>query len=165
MPWKLDEKNSNLYQMGMGSKVGPLSIVFPNLRYLALGNHTFTQNWQVDWIISHGSSLVTLILEDCPIPFCIYPGCSLGNNTTLVSNLAEEKRRGLLYPVRDFQGRQKQDEEAFIKLLDTVRCRSREKGLACMIDINLNERMELSPIIMDSLSMVDIDLDERERMS
>ena len=40
---------------------------FPRLKSLALGNMTFTHEWQLDWIISHGDTLESLILDDCPI--------------------------------------------------------------------------------------------------
>ena len=40
---------------------------FPNLNGLALGNMTFTHDWQLDWITSHASTLQTLTLDDCPI--------------------------------------------------------------------------------------------------
>lgn len=40
---------------------------FPRLRRLALGNMTFTHDWQLDWILSHGQTLESLTLDDCPI--------------------------------------------------------------------------------------------------
>lgn len=40
---------------------------FPQLKSLALGNMTFTHDWQLDWIISHGRTLKSLTLDDCPI--------------------------------------------------------------------------------------------------
>lgn len=40
---------------------------FPQLKDLALGNMSFTHDWQLDWIISHGSSLESLTLDYCPI--------------------------------------------------------------------------------------------------
>ena len=40
---------------------------FPHLNSLALGNMTFTHDWQLDWIISHGATLEALTLDDCPI--------------------------------------------------------------------------------------------------
>lgn len=43
------------------------SLHFPRLRGLTFGNMTFTHDWQLDWIISHGSTLESLILDDCPI--------------------------------------------------------------------------------------------------
>ena len=43
------------------------TIHFPSLRYLALGNWTIFDEWQVDWLVSHGSSLEALRLDACPI--------------------------------------------------------------------------------------------------
>lgn len=43
------------------------SLHFPQLKSLALGNMTFTHDWQVQWIISHGETLESLTLDDCPI--------------------------------------------------------------------------------------------------
>ncbi|KAK0929959.1 hypothetical protein LTR29_016937 [Friedmanniomyces endolithicus] len=40
---------------------------FPSLKSLSLSRMTFTHEWQVDWITSHGSTLTSLTLEDCPI--------------------------------------------------------------------------------------------------
>ena len=40
---------------------------FPRLQGLALGRMTFTHDWQLDWILSHGQTLESLTLYDCPI--------------------------------------------------------------------------------------------------
>lgn len=40
---------------------------FPRLKTLAFGNMTFTHDWQIDWIVSHGATLQSLTLDDCPI--------------------------------------------------------------------------------------------------
>jgi hypothetical protein len=40
---------------------------FPKVKGLALGNMTFTHDWQLDWIVSHGKTLESLTLDDCPI--------------------------------------------------------------------------------------------------
>jgi hypothetical protein len=40
---------------------------FPHLKSLAFGNMTFTHDWQIDWIASHGQTLQSLTLDDCPI--------------------------------------------------------------------------------------------------
>jgi hypothetical protein len=40
---------------------------FPLLQSLAFGNMTFTHDWQLDWILSHGKTLQSLTLDDCPI--------------------------------------------------------------------------------------------------
>ncbi|KAF7882074.1 hypothetical protein EAF00_011590 [Botryotinia globosa] len=40
---------------------------FPKLKKLELGNYTFSHDWQLDWILSHGETLEVLKLDDCPI--------------------------------------------------------------------------------------------------
>lgn len=40
---------------------------FPKLKSLALGHMTFTHDWQLDWITSHGGTLESLALDKCPI--------------------------------------------------------------------------------------------------
>ncbi|TGO61084.1 hypothetical protein BCON_0030g00420 [Botryotinia convoluta] len=40
---------------------------FPKLKKLELGNYTFSHDWQLDWILSHGETLEVLKLNDCPI--------------------------------------------------------------------------------------------------
>lgn len=42
-------------------------IHFPKLRELVLSKMTFTHDWQLNWIISHGKTLKSLTLNDCPI--------------------------------------------------------------------------------------------------
>jgi hypothetical protein len=42
-------------------------IHFPVLQTLALGNYTFTHDWQLEWILSHSPTLENLYLDDCPI--------------------------------------------------------------------------------------------------
>ena len=42
-------------------------IHFPALKSLALGNWTIVHEWQIDWLLSHGSTLEELILDECPI--------------------------------------------------------------------------------------------------
>ena len=43
------------------------SLQFPKLKSLALGNFTFFSDRQLDWILSHGDTLESLSLDDCPI--------------------------------------------------------------------------------------------------
>ena len=43
------------------------SVHFPKLRKLELGNFSFSHDWQLDWILSHGRTVVKLVLNDCPI--------------------------------------------------------------------------------------------------
>lgn len=38
---------------------------FPCLESLSLGNFTIAHDWQFDWILSHGSTLKQLLLDDC----------------------------------------------------------------------------------------------------
>lgn len=40
---------------------------FPKLKSLELGEMTFTHDWQIEWIISHGGTLTSLSLRECPI--------------------------------------------------------------------------------------------------
>lgn len=40
---------------------------FPKLQELVLSKMTFTHDWQLNWIISHGKTLKSLTLNDCPI--------------------------------------------------------------------------------------------------
>lgn len=40
---------------------------FPRLKSLSLGKFTIAHDWQIDWILSHGSTLEELFLDDCPI--------------------------------------------------------------------------------------------------
>ena len=40
---------------------------FPCLKSLSLGNWTIAHDWQIDWILSHGSTLKVLLLDDCSI--------------------------------------------------------------------------------------------------
>jgi hypothetical protein len=51
------------------------SVFFPRLDSLALGCFTIAHDWQVDWILSHGSTLKSLVLDDCPvaIALCMEP--------------------------------------------------------------------------------------------
>ena len=43
------------------------SLHFPKLRKLELGNFSFSHDWQLEWILSHGGTLEKLVLDDCPI--------------------------------------------------------------------------------------------------
>ena len=40
---------------------------FPCLESLSFGNWTIAHDWQIDWILSHGSTLKELLFHDCPI--------------------------------------------------------------------------------------------------
>ena len=54
---------------GWCPKVEFRDVHFPSLQVLALGNFTFSHDWQPDWIAKHGQTLVELYLDDCPIVF------------------------------------------------------------------------------------------------
>ncbi|KAL4908313.1 hypothetical protein BDW74DRAFT_147233 [Aspergillus multicolor] len=57
---------STLY-FGFYPKCDITSVHFPRLKSLALGNYTFVSDDQLSWILSHGSTLRELYLDDCPI--------------------------------------------------------------------------------------------------
>ena len=57
---------SNCY-WGYLPKCDLRTLHFSKLKSLAFGNMTFTHDWQLDWIISHGRTLESLTLDDCPI--------------------------------------------------------------------------------------------------
>lgn len=59
---------SNLY-WGFYPKLSLEGVHFPNLQSLALGNFAFFEDQQLDWILSHSSTLQDLYLDDCPILF------------------------------------------------------------------------------------------------
>ncbi|PVH99865.1 hypothetical protein DM02DRAFT_487336, partial [Periconia macrospinosa] len=40
---------------------------FPYLQSLSLGNYTIAHTWQIDWILSHSSTLQELYLDYCPL--------------------------------------------------------------------------------------------------
>lgn len=42
---------------------------FPNLKTLSLGKHCFVDDSQLDWTLSHGSTLTKLHFSDCTILF------------------------------------------------------------------------------------------------
>ena len=51
---------------GWDPAVDSRDIQFPRLTYLAMKNYTFAHDWQIGWITTHGPTLRTLILENCP---------------------------------------------------------------------------------------------------
>ncbi|KAH8432830.1 uncharacterized protein LDX57_010459 [Aspergillus melleus] len=57
---------SNLY-FGFYPKCDILDFHFPRLKTLALGKYTFVHDCQLDLILSHGSTLQELYLDNCPI--------------------------------------------------------------------------------------------------
>lgn len=71
---------------GWAPSFDPRLLHFPNLKNLSLGNFTFAHDWHHSWITSHASTLETLILDDCPILFYIYPFECLRENTDNTSH-------------------------------------------------------------------------------
>ncbi|KAJ5210895.1 Aromatic-ring-hydroxylating dioxygenase alpha subunit [Penicillium cf. griseofulvum] len=59
---------ANLY-WGFYPKFSLEGIHCPNLQSLTLGNFCFFEDQQLDWILSHSSTLQELYLDDCPILF------------------------------------------------------------------------------------------------
>ncbi|KAK2768532.1 hypothetical protein FQN54_000388 [Arachnomyces sp. PD_36] len=57
---------SNLY-FGFYPKLDLREAHFPHLETLSLGNYAFVHDSQLDWILSHGSTLTELYLDDCTI--------------------------------------------------------------------------------------------------
>ncbi|KAL6233151.1 hypothetical protein BDW75DRAFT_252158 [Aspergillus navahoensis] len=57
---------SSIY-VGFYPKCDFRGLHFPNLKSLALGNHTFIHDSQLDWILSHAATLTGLYLDDCAI--------------------------------------------------------------------------------------------------
>jgi hypothetical protein len=62
---------SNFGYWGMYPFCDLRSVFFPNLKSLALGNYTIAHDWQVSWILSHASSLESLLLDDCPMVIAV----------------------------------------------------------------------------------------------
>lgn len=63
---------------------------FPKLKSLALGNFSFFNDKQLQWILSHGSTLETLSLDDCPILHAARVGKSINPDGSLVHSDLEE---------------------------------------------------------------------------
>lgn len=59
---------SNFY-WGFNPKLSLEGIHCPNLQSLTLGHFSFFEDQQVDWILSHSSTLQELYLDDCSILF------------------------------------------------------------------------------------------------
>ncbi|KAL4965001.1 uncharacterized protein BDV14DRAFT_173546 [Aspergillus stella-maris] len=73
---------STLY-VGFFPKCDLRHLHFPRLKTLALGNHTFIDDSQLTWILSHASTLSELYLDDCAIVWeaAIYGDYELGGDT------------------------------------------------------------------------------------
>ncbi|KAH3539717.1 hypothetical protein KXV64_006793 [Aspergillus fumigatus] len=59
---------------GFRPKLDLSQIHFPRLKSLVLGNFTFFQDSQLEWILSHGATLSELSLDDCMILYdlCLF---------------------------------------------------------------------------------------------
>ena len=65
-------------------------IHFPKLKNLELGEMTFTHDWQLEWIISHGGTLARLSLRDCPIVHDIWMDHTMDTEGYPVHTLGEK---------------------------------------------------------------------------
>lgn len=59
------------HQWGFYPKVNLEDVHFPNLRSLTLGNFTFCEDKQLDWILGHSATLKELYLDSCFIVFYV----------------------------------------------------------------------------------------------
>ncbi|KAL4951719.1 hypothetical protein BDW69DRAFT_196252 [Aspergillus filifer] len=73
---------STLY-VGFFPKCDFRHLHFPRLKTLALGNHTFIDDSQLTWILSHSATLSELYLDDCAIIWeaAVWGGSEHGENT------------------------------------------------------------------------------------
>lgn len=62
---------------------------FPKLKSLVLGEMTFTHDWQFEWILSHGKTLSSLTLEECPIIHATWIGHTLDNENYPIFTLGQ----------------------------------------------------------------------------
>ncbi|KAL4901970.1 hypothetical protein BDW74DRAFT_169735 [Aspergillus multicolor] len=53
--------------VGFCPKLDLRGLHFPRLKSLSLGNYAFMRDYQLDWILSHGSSLIELYMDHCTI--------------------------------------------------------------------------------------------------
>jgi hypothetical protein len=63
---------SSWYPFGFFPKLDLRNVHFPCLENLTLGTYCFAFDWQVQWIVSHGSTLQKLYLNEC---FILYEAC------------------------------------------------------------------------------------------
>ncbi|KAM0724165.1 hypothetical protein Q7P37_000047 [Cladosporium fusiforme] len=62
---------------------------FPKLQSLVLEQMTFTHDWQLEWILSHGKTLTSLTLRDCPIIHATWIGHTLDDENYPTLTLGE----------------------------------------------------------------------------
>lgn len=53
---------------------------FPQLKSLAFGTWTIMHDWQIDWITSHGGTLMELVLDRCPIVYVVNGAFEMSDN-------------------------------------------------------------------------------------
>ena len=83
-------------------------IHFPNLRTLTLGRYCFFNDTQLDWVISHSSTLQELYLDDCSILFEFAAGDTEWQNATTPGSgvhleLNEDQELFCFYPRRWYE--------------------------------------------------------------
>lgn len=57
------------FHFGFAPKLDLRGVHFPRLKTLALGNYTFTHDWQLDWLGTHRETLEELYLDDCIVVY------------------------------------------------------------------------------------------------
>ncbi|KAK1830967.1 f-box domain protein [Podospora conica] len=57
------------FHFGYAPKLDLRGVRFPRLRTLALGNYTFTHDWQLAWLGAHAGTLEELYLDDCVVVY------------------------------------------------------------------------------------------------
>ncbi|KAH8433968.1 F-box protein [Aspergillus melleus] len=77
---------------GFFPKFDPTGLHFPQLQTLALGNHAFVHDSQLDWILSHADTLAELYLDDCPI---LYEVAIYENEQTYLDPASFGSKQGL----------------------------------------------------------------------
>ncbi|KAF9888903.1 hypothetical protein FE257_008273 [Aspergillus nanangensis] len=82
---------SNLFY-GFFPKLNLQGVHFPRLKSLAFGNYEFVHDSQLDWILSHGSTLTQLYLDNCHILFEVAIDCP---EKTYLEPRVFERREGL----------------------------------------------------------------------
>lgn len=57
------------FHFGFAPKLDLRGVHFPRLKTLALGNYTFTHDWQLEWLRGHRGTLEELYLDDCIVVY------------------------------------------------------------------------------------------------
>ncbi|KAH7166563.1 hypothetical protein EDB81DRAFT_866283 [Dactylonectria macrodidyma] len=82
---------------------------FPLLKVLALGNYTFSHEWQIEWIASLGQQneaggLEELYLDDCPILYTACQVAPIDNGETILGHDEDGKELSISnhgYPIKE----------------------------------------------------------------